>query len=103
MNINAFNEATKVPETVKLADLLPNKQYLVIELKIVNTQFGKRVVVHINSDGIIYAAFLPARYMKPFEENKTLISKFHTAISEESLFLEYLGGKMNNINFVVKQ
>ena len=70
---------------------------------IVNTQYGKRVVVHINNDDTINAAFLPARYMKPFEDDKKLLLKFIKTIDEEKLYMEYNGDNTNAITFVVKQ
>ena len=83
MNFTKINLAGKSEffQTRKLKDLHMNTKYKVLLLKIVETRFGRRVVVHLNQ----------------IPEDKNTFSQLLFEDDQEEVFLSFLPTKMSDI------
>ena len=91
------------PKLKKLSELKQSTNYLILEMKIVPTKFGSRIVVHLEDDvkkRKKFAVFLPPRMLKPFKEDEDLLESLHELINGKKLRLKFLGGIYNNVEFV---
>ena len=65
---NNRNQIEFIPK-IKIKDLPNDVEYPVDNLKVVNTQFGRKVVAEIQVDGEAASTFLPKRYSDDFNND----------------------------------
>lgn len=99
MDFTSINKIGKMAEflpTKKLAELSLQADYPITDIKAVQTKFGKRIVADVSDEFVV---FLPARFVKAFDEDKDMFEKMVEAAHNNQLCMNYIGGKYNSIEF----
>ena len=63
------------------------------------TKYGSKIVAEIENS---YIVFLPQRMVQVFAEDSTLFENLRKEDTEKEVFIKYLGGVCNQIEFVSK-
>lgn len=80
----------------KLSELDLERDYGVTDIRNVKTSFGARITVDIEET---FTCYLPARFVKVFEEDVNLLLQMTTAAHEKKLLMRYYGTRYNNLEF----
>lgn len=88
--LNAMiNESTDVLEQKPISSLIINKAYIIKKMSMINTRFGKSIIVNLFEESTIttFKSFLPKRVVEHISED--LIEKIN--LSGGKYTLTYLG------------
>lgn len=99
MEFSAINNIIAKSEylpTKKLKELEVNEEYLISDVRIANTKWGKRYVAEIRNE---FTIFLPPRVVKAFDQNPATFEKLLETAHYGQLYMKYLGGVLNAIEF----
>lgn len=99
MDFSRINKVGKVAAflpTKKLSELTLEKDYTVTDIKTVHTVWGSRVVIEVESE---FSCFLPARFVKVFEEDEQFFEQMKAAAHENKLLMCYYGTNLNSLEF----
>lgn len=97
-NINQGQMQPDFLPTRKLADLEKDSNLLITSMRQVTTKFGPRIAVDVEDQ---YSTFLPQRIVKSLsEDGEETYMNMLDAIQHYRLFMRYLGGVNNNVEFV---
>lgn len=102
MDFRKINEVGRLESsflpTKKLSDLKKDENFRVTAVRQVTTKFGPRIVIDVDND---FSAFLPTRISKLLTtDGDDALSELVRASEENKLFMRYLGGRYNNIEFL---
>lgn len=91
-------ESSFIP-TKKLSELEKEIQLCITAVRQVTTQFGPRITVDVDNT---FSVFLPTRIAKLLTaaDNEDALKTMVCASAEKRLYMRYLGGAYNNIEFV---
>lgn len=67
--LTKFNAVSAI-EYKRCSELTINKQYPIVDLKNVDTRYGKSVLVTLEDDGERYRVYLPKRYADVFADEE---------------------------------
>lgn len=99
MDFTRINKVGKVSvflPTKKLSELTLEKDYMVTDIKSVHTSWGTRFVIEVESE---FSCFLPARFVKVFEEDEQFFRQMKTVARENKLLMCYYGTNLNSLEF----
>lgn len=94
--INKVGLLTEFLPVKRLAELTPEKEYIVTDIKRVQTKWGSRITVDVEGE---FTCFLPTRFVKLFEEDDALFHQMTAVAHANNLILRYYGGKFNSMEF----
>lgn len=80
----------------KLSDLALERNYGVTDIRCVKTSFGPRITIDIEES---FTCYLPARFVKAFEDDANLLQQMTAAAHEKKLLMQYYGTRYNNLEF----
>lgn len=80
----------------KLSELSLERDYGVTDIRCVKTTFGTRFAVDIEE---AFTCYLPARFVKVFEEDANLLQQVKMGAHDKNLFMRYHGTHYNNVEF----
>ena len=84
MDINSLNNLLVYLPRKKVADLYPHVEYQVTALRKVNTNFGQKVVAHLNDE---FQIFVPKLVSKALLQETALFEQMNVDIDNEKLFI----------------
>lgn len=102
MNFDKLNKVGRMESaflpTRKLVDVEKETNLCITAVRKVVTKFGSSITVDVNNT---YSTFLPSRIAKMLtaDEDDTMM-KMKSAIDEKRLYMRYLGGLNNNVEFL---
>lgn len=101
MDFTKINEVGRLESsflpTKKLTELEKDENFRVTAVRQVTTKFGPRIIVDVDN---IFSVFLPARMAKLLTDDGDAFSKLTCASEQNRLFMRYLGGTYNNVEFM---
>lgn len=80
----------------RLCELELQKDYYITNIRSVQTTWGARIVVDVDSE---FACYLPARLVKVFEGSDELFQQMSEAAANKNLIMQYYGTKFNKLEF----
>lgn len=83
--------------TVNMEDLTIGKKYRVTELKISETKYGKKVIVTLDTECVV---FLPARVSAALVNDPEEFMYHHTKVEERQLHIRTLEGSYHRFEFL---